>query len=102
MNSCLPERIMLFRGRDHPGKVVVRKNAAAVGWACVSGAVGEMLTSAVCRQSFEGARQDLRAELSFLPAAALSQSPFPRATERLHASQSPRHEQFCAAAGSLL
>lgn len=23
---------MLFRGGDHPGKVVVRENAAAVGW----------------------------------------------------------------------
>lgn len=38
---------MLFWGKDHPGKVVVRKNATTVGWACVSGAVGEMLTSAV-------------------------------------------------------
>lgn len=46
MNSCLPERIRLFRGRDHPGKVVVMKNAATVGWASVLGGVGEMITSA--------------------------------------------------------
>lgn len=37
---------MLFRGRDHPEKVVVKKNATTVGWASVSGGVGEMLTSA--------------------------------------------------------
>lgn len=68
---------MLFRGRDHPGKVVVRKNATAVGWACVSGAVGEMLTSAVGRQSCEVASQDLGAERP--PSHSTSQSPVPSA-----------------------
>lgn len=36
---------MLFRGRDHPEKVVMKKNAT-VGWASAAGGVGEMITSA--------------------------------------------------------
>jgi len=37
---------MLFQGRDRPEKVVMKKNATTVGWAAVSGGVGEMITSA--------------------------------------------------------